>query len=980
MIKKLYAVLMSLFITAALLPQNIYAEEEPAEETAEEISETEEIEEEEIPEETVEVEEPAEKITAEEPEVIEPEEEVTEEPAEEADPEETETITEPVTEEIPEEITEEEEPEVTEVPEEEAIPEETAPEETEETEETAEEEPAQPEPETVIEEELPEEPAAPEEIIEEETEEIPEVFEAADGDYTIGSYTYTVSNGTAYISSYNGTASSVTLPTSVTISGSSYKLTTLGEYAFSGNNYVKSVTIPAAYKKLEFCAFSNCANLAAVTINGNIVDCAEQSAQTGNGGANSNNRSVFYNSGTNTNGMTVTFGSAVTRVPAFLFATAYDISEDVYARVKTVNLSPSITSIGESAFERCYDLTTVNFTEATALQTIEDSAFCLTGLSKLSFANKLTSIGAYAFYGNDKLRTVTLHKNIKTVGEGAFSGCTALAAAAIKGNTTLRSFAFGNCTNLAIVKISGNIPDCAEQSVATGNWGTNSNNTSVFYNAGTNTDDMTVTFGSAVTRVPAYLFATGYDSSENVYAHVKTVNLSSSITSIGESAFERCYDLVTVNFTEAAALQTIEDSAFCLTGLTKLSFASKLTSIGAYAFYGNDKLRTVTLHKYIKTVNEGAFSGCTALAAAAIKGNTTLRSFAFGNCTNLAIVKISGNIPDCAEQSVATGNWGTNSNNTSVFYNAGTNTTGMTVTFGSGVTRVPAYLFATGYDYADKVYANVKKIVIPNSVKTIGEYAFYNCYDLASVSIKRNSITIGENSFGNDTKFKAAVYYNGPCHKQMKAYTSKFAYYAPLQPAISSLTATEEGIIVKWKAAVGAKTYYVYRKIGTGSYTKIAEVSKLQYFDKAAKTNGKKYTYKIKGVVGTKTGTASAGKAVTYDKTTALKKGWLQIGNDRYYVTSSYTYYKGWKTISGKKYYFASSGKMVTGLKTIGGKKYYFNSSGVMIKGWKKLSGKWYWFDTDGAMLASSSSYYNVSKEIDGKTYYFDNNGVCQNR
>ncbi|MCR5793717.1 MAG: Ig-like domain-containing protein [Solobacterium sp.] len=183
MLKKLYAVVMSLFLTMTVLPQNVFAEEE-TEETAEEITETEEIEqEEEIPAEITEEEEPAEII----PE--ETEEETPEEVIEEPEEEVIQETEEPVIEEtpVPEEIAEEEEPaEITPEETEEETPEEVAeePEEViEETEEpvieetpvpeeiTEEEEPAEIIPEET-EEEIPEEVTGePEEVIEETEEE-----------------------------------------------------------------------------------------------------------------------------------------------------------------------------------------------------------------------------------------------------------------------------------------------------------------------------------------------------------------------------------------------------------------------------------------------------------------------------------------------------------------------------------------------------------------------------------------------------------------------------------------------------------------------------------------------------------------------------------------------------------------------------------------------------------------------------------------
>ena len=755
MTRKLYTVLLTLILSTTVLPLNIYAEEnteEPVEEQTEIIEETEEIEQEEetIPEEISE-EEPVEIIpeeTVSEEEII-PDEGTEEEPSEEAIAEE---------ESAEEEVTSVEEPEEEIIPEEESSDEEISePVQTEIPEETT--APAE-EPEEAVQE--------PEEVIEEETEEEPEVYETGDGSFTVGDYVYTVSNGVASVTKYKGTASSVTLPTEVTISGSLYKLTSLGDGVFDGNQTLKSVTIPKEYR-----------------------------------------------------------------------------------------------IIGKIAFR--------------------------------------------------------------------------------------------NCTNLKTVKIMGDLADCSAQSLGTASLPTTVNTmyNSVFYNAGTNTDGMTVTFGSGVTRIPAYLFATGYDYVNNTYAHVKTVKLSSTITYIGTSAFDRCYDLTTVNFTDAKSLQTIDVLAFHMTGLKAVSFANKLLTIQTAAFSNIEKLKTVELPKSLR-----------------ILGNA-----AFRNCTNLTSVTINGNLPDCSAKSIDSGTsyLYTDSSDVSVFYNTGTNTNGMTVTFASGVTRIPAYMFATGYSYASNVYAHVKKVVIPNSVKTIGAYAFCNCYDITAVNIKRNSLTIEGGAFTNDTKIKASVYYGGPAHKAMQAYTSSFAYYAPQKTSVSTLTTTEDGIIVSWEAAVGAKTYYVYRKVGTGSYKKITEVSKLQYFDKAAKTDGKKYTYMIKGVVGTKIGTASDAKAVTYKKTSALKKGWLQKNDAWYYINDDYSYATGWKKVGTKWYYFANNGKMVTSWKKINGVWYYFAASGAMATGWKKIGGKWYWFDTNGAMFSGGSKYIN------GRYYYFDSDGVCQN-
>ena len=61
-------------------------------------------------------------------------------------------------------------------------------------------------------------------------------------------------------------------------------------------------------------------------------------------------------------------------------------------------------------------------------------------------------------------------------------------------------------------------------------------------------------------------------------------------------------------------------------------------------------------------------------------------------------------------------------------------------------------------------------------------------------------------------------------------------------------SSSSKGIALKWTKTTGAEGYIIYRKTGTGSYTKLKPekgVSNLAYRDKSAK-KGKKYTYKVK--------------------------------------------------------------------------------------------------------------------------------------
>ena len=67
-------------------------------------------------------------------------------------------------------------------------------------------------------------------------------------------------------------------------------------------------------------------------------------------------------------------------------------------------------------------------------------------------------------------------------------------------------------------------------------------------------------------------------------------------------------------------------------------------------------------------------------------------------------------------------------------------------------------------------------------------------------------------------------------------------------PTLKTPSSTKSGITLKWTKVAGAEGYVIYRKTGSGSYTKLKTekgISNLSYRDKSAK-KGKTYTYKVK--------------------------------------------------------------------------------------------------------------------------------------
>ncbi len=163
------------------------------------------------------------------------------------------------------------------------------------------------------------------------------------------------------------------------------------------------------------------------------------------------------------------------------------------------------------------------------------------------------------------------------------------------------------------------------------------------------------------------------------------------------------------------------------------------------------------------------------------------------------------------------------------------------------------------------------------------------------------------------------------------------------KPALSSITNTAKGITIKWKKVTNAADYQVYRKTGSGKWSKVKTVKGLSWTDTKTK-NGTKYQYRIYAHKGSVKSTASAAKTiyrlVTKNLTSAknlkgkkLSLKWAKntkaSGYQIQYATNSKFSKAKSKLVTGGK----KSSITLTKLKK--GKNYW-----VRIRSYKKVSSK----------------------------------------
>ena len=151
----------------------------------------------------------------------------------------------------------------------------------------------------------------------------------------------------------------------------------------------------------------------------------------------------------------------------------------------------------------------------------------------------------------------------------------------------------------------------------------------------------------------------------------------------------------------------ISENLFYSSKLKRAVIPDSVTEIGASAFKNSEDLDPLTLPETLISIGNDAFSGCDSLKSLTIPETvTSIGSDAFSSCDSLR----SLTLPGCSF------------NPYTIRYCSSLEE----VTIGEGATAIPANMFEN---------LPIKKIVLPNSLQTIGHDAFKNCANLKTVTM-----------------------------------------------------------------------------------------------------------------------------------------------------------------------------------------------------------------------------------------------------
>lgn len=259
-------------------------------------------------------------------------------------------------------------------------------------------------------------------IIAVEEEEIPVLRDDSEW-FTVEGYSYSYLVGIFSIDKYVGTDKVTTVPRTVSHNGYTYDdISIIGYGCFAGNSNLEEVTI-SGNRLLKGNVFKDCVSLRKLNIDANLSLFYDSSNSEQSGSWQN-----FYNTGTNAESFTVTFGEKVSQIPAYLFATKAEKESMEYAHVTSLELSSKVKTIGDYAFSNCHDL------------------------KDITWGSGVTSIGKGAFNGCSSLENVVLPDKLVSIGDEAFANCTKLTSVTIP--ETTKEFAsnniFSNPENLTI--------------------------------------------------------------------------------------------------------------------------------------------------------------------------------------------------------------------------------------------------------------------------------------------------------------------------------------------------------------------------------------------------------------------------------------------------------------------------------------------------------------------------------------------------
>ena len=484
---------------------------------------------------------------------------------------------------------------------------------------------------------------------------------------------------------------SITIPTTATISGYEFDVTSLGENAFYDCDYLTDVELPNTLTSIGNNAFQYCNGLKNIEIPDSVVSIGN---------------SAFFNN---------------------------------YLENVTFGENSQLEIIGNHAFAYCYNITNIEIPNYVA--TIGNSAFRNCKITKIEIPASVTSIGSYAFSDCSTLYGIKCYATeVPTTDVTAFNGVPATMSIQVPEQSVDSYKTTEPWSNYKITKFytieAGDfaIVDYENYSLKYTVIGLEPMECDVVCSTKPTVDaEITIPETATISGVECTVTAIGRNAFSNCY-NLKAIEMPNTITRIESSAFNYCRYLNNIEL--SSALTSIGGSAFYeCDGLTNIEIPNSLTTIAGSAFSYCDGLTSIEIPSSVTSIYYNTFQSCSNLETIIVEnGNTVYDSR--NNCN--AIIETESNklLAGCKNTIIP-------NTVTSIGENAFYNNNLTSIEIPNSVTSIGNGAF----QYCN----NLTSVEIPNSVTTIDGYAFYDCDALSSVTFENNSqlTYIGNQTFSD---------------------------------------------------------------------------------------------------------------------------------------------------------------------------------------------------------------------------------------
>ena len=362
-----------------------------------------------------------------------------------------------------------------------------------------------------------------------------------------------------YTFKYSG---DIVIPASVTYEGKDYTVTSVGKSTFSAFYDITSIVLPTSLKNIGESAFSSCIGLYALEIPEGVETIGKRA-----------------------------FSACINLTSMVIPNSVDSIGQRAFSHcnaLESVKFGSGLRSVGRALFEECANITTVEISNDNPYLDSREGCNAIIETS----TNKLVA-GCNA---------TVVPSSVKSIASGAFMYCNFTSFELPEGLEEIEKTAFYFCRNLKEITIPASVKSLDY----------------AFYHC------------ASLESLKVHPDNKVYDSRENCNAVIETATnqlilgcktsfIPEGVTSIGDAAFSGYWDLSSIEL--PSSLTSIGIEAFTSCGLTSVTIPDGVTTIGVAVFSGCRALKTISLPQSLTSIGLSEFSSWDALSSIYVYAN-----------------------------------------------------------------------------------------------------------------------------------------------------------------------------------------------------------------------------------------------------------------------------------------------------------------------------------------------------------------------